>query len=488
MAYEPKYSIPSGAKPVKTTQAPVTINGKSIPGYQTTFSDGTSKWIRYEDASLSSNFDYSTFTGYRDSNGKWTWSGTTDKSITNLSNATGLTKKQIEDGLYRTPVLQNTLNGNRVLQLGGIEKARKIEGGDTLPLAGGSVSNPDNPVDQNNPENQDAENTAKEIDKEAKSGYKDNTRPDYFTSPPLKYPLNLSLENQDCIKFSIIKYKPPGLKPNSSDAGSRIVQLVNNKNSTDGLKIPGLQGQKRDILGTIILPIPGGISDRNYANWSGNPLDEISRAFSNISIEAIRKGGEGGVNAAKEEMSGATAGGTESLAQIIASKFTEAATNANNIISRQYGSVINPNLELLFNGPELRSFQFTFRFTPREPDEAKAVKKIIRHFKQAMAVKRSKNSLLLQAPHTFAISYITSDKQHPYLNRFKECALTDCSVNYTPDGTYMTYREPDPNKKEDIQFRSMTAYELTLSFQELEPIFDDDYYEVDQNKDTDIGF
>ena len=62
----------------------------------------------------------------------------------------------------------------------------------------------------------------------------------------------------------------------------------------------------------------------------------------------------------------------------------------------------------------------------------------------------------------------TGQKQHPYLNRFKECALTSCTVDYTPDGTYMTYGN-------DNSEPSMTAYRMTLQFGELEPIFDDEY-------------
>jgi hypothetical protein len=138
---------------------------------------------------------------------------------------------------------------------------------------------------------------------------------------------------------------------------------------------------------------------------------------------------------------------------------------------------------LLFNGPSLRSFGFTFSFYPRSKDEAKMVRQIIRAFKQSMSVKRSKTSLLLKAPHTFAISYVTAgQKQHPYLNSFKECALTSCSVDYTPDGTYMTYGGTSDDD------RSMTAYRLSLQFQELEPIFDDEYYEIDKNADRFIGF
>ena len=115
---------------------------------------------------------------------------------------------------------------------------------------------------------------------------------------------------------------------------------------------------------------------------------------------------------------------------------------------------------------------------PRSQKEAKSVQKIIRYFKQSMAVQRSSSVLILKAPNTFGIKYLTSGGgEHPYLNKFKECALTQCNVNYTPDGTYMTYAgEP-----------SMTAYELQLQFQELEPIFNDDY-SIDGNEDKEIGY
>ena len=153
------------------------------------------------------------------------------------------------------------------------------------------------------------------------------------------------------------------------------------------------------------------------------------------------------------------------------------ATQGGNIEGRAYGSVNNNNLEVLFGGPGLRSFSFQFSFYPREPNEAIEVRKIIRTFKQSMSVKRSANSLLLKAPHTFAISYLTAGKKaHPYLNRFKECALTSCNIDYTPDGTYMTYGGDE---------KSMTAYRMTLSFSELEPIFDDEYGESDYDN---IGF
>ena len=120
--------------------------------------------------------------------------------------------------------------------------------------------------------------------------------------------------------------------------------------------------------------------------------------------------------------------------------------------------------------------------SPREPNEAKAVMKIIRFFKQAMSVKRSKTSLLLKSPRTFAISYLTSNKQHPYLNKFKECALTGFNVDYTPEGQYMTYMSSD------VSGRSMISYNISLTFQELEPIFDDEYGNESPSQILNVGY
>jgi hypothetical protein len=88
--------------------------------------------------------------------------------------------------------------------------------------------------------------------------------------------------------------------------------------------------------------------------------------------------------------------------------------------------------------------------------------------------------MLLQTPHTFGISYIFQNKEHPYLNKFKECALTSCNVNYTPEGNYMAF--------DDSQNPSMVSYQLDLQFQELEPLYDDDYTAADGDSDNLIGY
>ena len=307
-----------------------------------------------------------------------------------------------------------------------------------------------------------------EAAKEA-SSTKEGTRTSY--SNDMRYPENLSLV-QDVIKFSILEYSPSLAKGNRNESGlgskkSRVVTLEGNN--------PIIKGSKR--IGVITLPIPAGISDSNTAGWQQGDANALQMAgieavdtlFSGGTVEQSVESGTKGLKPAID--SGDASNSVRGL-------FLNLATQNSGAMQRTQGAVFNNNTELLFSGPGLRSFSFQFSFYPREPKEAKRVRQIIRAFKQAMSVKRSATSILLKAPHTFAIQYLTSKDgkavAHPYLNRFKECALTSCNVDYTPDGTYMTY---------DGDEKSMTAYRLSLSFQELEPIFDDEYGSEDN-----IGF
>jgi len=132
----------------------------------------------------------------------------------------------------------------------------------------------------------------------------------------------------------------------------------------------------------------------------------------------------------------------------------------------------------------LRSFAFTFTLSPRDADEADQVRKIIRFFKQGMSVKTTASNVFLKAPNVFDIQYQTFNTEgqeiiHPSINIIKTCALLSCNVQYTPNNTYMTYEDP---------YRTMTAYQLTMQFGELDPIYDTDYKDLDENQDQVIGY
>lgn len=278
----------------------------------------------------------------------------------------------------------------------------------------------------------------------------------------LKYPDNLKTETQDVIKFSMLKYEPRKFNESGDNLGSF--------------------GERSDFtkrtIGDVCLPIPGGISDTNSVNWGSDTLSAAQKALADFANTVITRGASEGSNTAQRQIEQVQQNAGQ-INQALGSYFTEQAVGVTNLLSRTQGAIQNPNMELLFSGPSLRPFSFTFKLSARGKADVEQIRKIIRFFKQGMAVQRTASNLFLKAPHTFKIQYLYRKKDHPYINYIKECALQSFTVNYTPEGNYMTFADNG----------SMVSYEISMQFQELEPIFNDDYSKLPGgNSDTVIGY
>jgi hypothetical protein len=288
-----------------------------------------------------------------------------------------------------------------------------------------------------------------------------------------KYPLDLASSKQDRIKFTLFESQ-----------GADI------KGKTEEIFDPNFSGKiidrkfSKESLGSVYLPIQPSISDSNTVEWSGATLNGFEAAAFGKSLALMGKKNlsdimsdiTGGVATIAKGMS--ADGGNNPVAQALKVALAQEAIGIQGLLSRASGAILNPNLELLFSGPQLRPFNFTFRLSPREEKEATEVRKIIRFFKQGMAVRTAKSNLFLKAPHIFKIQYQVSDTgdDHKSLNRIKECALLSCDVDYTPDGTYMTFNDPA---------RTLTSYQLSLRFSELEPVLDENYTTIGSDE---IGY
>ena len=291
----------------------------------------------------------------------------------------------------------------------------------------------------------------------------------------LFYPEDLGSNKQDRIRFEQVYTE--GRKINVSLEGKQF------------------QRKTKTIKGSVTLPIVTGIGDQNQVDWQGaslNPLQSLGAAGALGLFESVRQG-----SGIAEAISGAGGAMQEGISRIRDNKtvgndvqsainvyLAQRAVGAQGLLSRTTGAILNPNLEMLFSGPKLRNFNFTFKLSPRDAGEADQVRKIIRFFKQGMAIKTSSSNVFLKAPNIFKIRYQTFNTDgdeiiHPSINIIKECALLTCDVQYTPDGTYMTYEDP---------YRTLTSYQLTLAFGELDPIYDSDYTELDRDRDQVIGY
>ena len=132
----------------------------------------------------------------------------------------------------------------------------------------------------------------------------------------------------------------------------------------------------------------------------------------------------------------------KNLAAQAASLIPGANVTAQQLLTRGTGRILNPNMELLFSGVELRQFTFQFKMTPRDETESGQVKSIIRSLKRNMAPKidaSADQATFLSTPNIFELAYRKGAHNHPFLHKFKQCALTNMGVNYTGENVSVSY-------------------------------------------------
>ena len=259
--------------------------------------------------------------------------------------------------------------------------------------------------------------------------------------------------------------EPIGVKVNNTDANSRLGS-----------------GMKQRTKFYIELPIPQDLTDSNSVTWGEDRVNALELAALNVAQGAMAGNiGEGAVEAAQlavtalntgvkiPTLSGDTQDAVRAALSGAAIGALGSNVSAKSVIARSTGQILNNNLELLFQGVNLRSFPYSITFSPRDPKESRMVKDIIRSLKMAMAPKAgemeaSAQGIFLKSPDVFQLKYLRDGHDHPFLNSFKLCALTGMTVNYTNAGTYTSYEDGTP-----VNIR------MNLTFKELNPIYHEDY-------------
>jgi len=279
------------------------------------------------------------------------------------------------------------------------------------------------------------------------NGKPQNVAREKYSDTALCYPVAMRKSLQDNLKIDVIKFSPK---------------------QWEGAKSLERATVSGEAIGSVILPVPASVQDGNQATWGQGTMNPAQMAAANVVKTAL--GDEGGTG---EEINNLTKQMQRDAPQIkegLKSFFTEQLTGTKDLLARTTGQVLNPNMELLFQGPALRSFTFSWKMSPRDEKESIEIAKIIRMFKQSMAPQKTDSGLFLKAPSIYKLTFNQGTKRHKFLPRMKECALNNCAVNYTPDGSYMTYENA-----------AMVALEMSLSFQEMEPIYNNDMGLTDES-------
>ena len=313
------------------------------------------------------------------------------------------------------------------------------------------------------------------------------------------YPFDIDLE-QDHLKITRYEYlrssinasKPPSLEGINEDGKAAQFSNVSGVREVEGGSVLGA------LKGSVILPMPK-VTDVNAADWGKSELNAQGMAAAGLASKLIgqpgetpdererrlqafedlrsQRGGEEG-GSVRRKTTGAI---YNQIVAKTAGLLLGTDLNADTVLARQGGTVLNPNAEMLFQGPALRDFTFKYRMIARSQKEGEMIRNIIRFLKLGMAPK-FRSSTYLKSPDVFSLQYRRSLGAPSdagildTVNRFSPggLALTSLNTDYAPNSYWSAYQDSQP-----------VEITMDLNFVELRPIY---YNDQVQTPTTSVGY
>jgi hypothetical protein len=161
-----------------------------------------------------------------------------------------------------------------------------------------------------------------------------------------------------------------------SDPGTDYIRLdFIRRNYEKGAASKGPSGAKfiqANGLDTIILNVPQKVTEQMSQQFNNAQLGDAAPMFRGKNYEGAFKG-TGFGNAIRRLVENFALGKSVEVANKIgASQLTD-----NGILSATSGIVFNPNMEVLYEGPDFRSFNFQFSLFTKSQADAKVIKSIV---------------------------------------------------------------------------------------------------------------
>tara|TARA_Y100000022_G_scaffold46878_1_gene39495 strand:- start:650 stop:2017 length:1368 start_codon:yes stop_codon:yes gene_type:complete len=304
----------------------------------------------------------------------------------------------------------------------------------------------------------------------------------------LRYPTNQGgiTNDHDYVTFQFYKYTPPFRKRKPIRSGGQTESYTKRRGTAFKKEIvvdqydynqaagKGEQSQYTNSNGMapIVLYMPEDISTGFRSNWTG-------KAYGNFASDALKAAGAEGIG---QKLKGAATAASSAIDRSIPIQGAMAMRKVlqkiggdqlsnDDLFGGISGAILNPNVELMYGGTDLRNFTLNFKLVPRDATESSTIKQICNQFKRAMLPKLDPGDVFggtspgtfkgfIGVPDLCRVAFMKGSSEHEGLPRFKMCAITQVDVNYTPDGAYATYFDGQP-----------VAIQLSISFQETKMVF-----------------
>lgn len=284
----------------------------------------------------------------------------------------------------------------------------------------------------------------------------------------LMFPEDIETDgNQNIIRFNInlpsgSRYLEDGtytasVDPETGETKTSVFRTTENKSN-----LSRRFGENYTRTKTKIdLFMPDQVQSAYGADWQQTDLGVVGSIIDNgfnlagvNNWEDAAKQWESLKNTSKENFLRSLTSAVQAITPIEADSARQVATS----------TVANPYTEVIFNGINNRTFSYTFKMVPRNEREQQTIQEIIREFKfhQAPELKYGEetgqiNYMLF--PSEFDITFLHKGVENSWMFKISTCALTNFTVNYTPDGRYASHGDGSP-----------FSVELTMDFTEMETL------------------
>ena len=291
----------------------------------------------------------------------------------------------------------------------------------------------------------------------------------------------------DVEKFSSVRARRTGRV--SSPTVSRVGESTFG-NSYSSSRVGRKTSTKR--IGTVMLPIPENIRVDDRPKWTDAQVGVLGRFAPELANVIANKGDTGEITSQVRKLAEV---GKVGLIKDLIKNF---GADPNAATANLGGKIVNPYVEQVFGGVDLRSFDFNWKLVPRNKREQKNIQGLIRFIRSAAMpdtsdyFKEEGNNTIsnnfqnlnlgptldrtyterptsfevtdrwLTVPNLFNIKWKVGQNDIKSLPKLKKCVCRSIAVEYTPDNVWATHMDEDGP--------APVAYNLTASFGETEII------------------
>ena len=290
------------------------------------------------------------------------------------------------------------------------------------------------------------------------------TTTDYHT---MMWPNNL-LSTYDYVQINVEKFRSVRERRNNRRGGTTFAFADRGWSDRSGRKA------QTQVVGTVMLPIPENLRVDDRPKRTDSEVGVLGRFAPELAKAITGKEGTGEIT---KQVANLAEVGKVGLIKDLIKNFGADPNAATQNLGQK---IVNPYIEQVFGGMDLRSFDFSWKLVPRSRDEQKTIHQLIKFIRQAAmpatSDKFGSHSNIINesragygdtdrwftVPNLFNIKWKVGKNEITSLPKLKKCVCRNISVEYTPDNVWATHMGDDGP--------APVAYNLTASFGETEVI------------------